>query len=260
MTQPILPTDAFAPRCPIGPDELPPCPGCQGSLRPWGHWQLQGGQLADCQACGGFHAVVLLPRVRYAMVDATVGVWHTSVHPLPPALQRQATPLIAARDRQPHPPLLALRSDAGDAPVDMIADWCRLALRHHWGWSSADTVGEELRFLLAFRQEDLVIPAATPVPKGSYETENPDSDLAPDAFRLRCGSSLITRLVQEHPEACWRALDTELLERGHDWVPRMDVTRGHNVLARLFLHRTMPADVSPALAAFMDERFPFRQR
>ena len=142
----------------------------------------------------------------------------------------------------------------------MIGDWCRLALRHHWQETRVGSIQEDLRFLLAFRQEDLVIQAAASVPKGSYETENPDSDLAPAAFRLRCGDSMIEHLAREHPGETWRALDRELRDNGPRWLPRMDSTRGHNLLAGLFLRSPLPDDASPELSAWVGARFPFRAR
>ena len=197
MLEPVLPADPFAAGGPVRPEHIPACPGCGGGLRPWGVWRARGGQLADCRACRTFHGVVLLPTVRYAMVDATDGVWHSSAHPLPAAAQLDAVALIAGRDSAPDPARRALRSGHGDAPLTMIGDWCRIILSLHWQQPAPPD--ESLAFLLAFREEDLVIEAAAPIPAGGSGTENPDQDLAPGAFRLRCGSSLIERMARSHP-------------------------------------------------------------
>jgi len=258
MTEQLIPRSPFLPRRGVAPDDIPDCPDCRGTLRPWGGWRNEGGQLAECGTCSCFFGVVLLPRIRYAMVDATMGVWHASVHRLPTEVQHDAAELIAWRQRKPPPGSLVLSTGYGDRPITMIGDWCRLMLRHQWDESSVQE--DELPFLLAFRQEDLNIPASEPLPKGSYETENPDSDLAPDAFRLHCGLSMIQHLAQEHPDACWRALDQQFTENGHRWLPRMDTTRGHNLLASFFLGSPMPTTVGPGLARLVGKKFPFRQR
>lgn len=251
MPNPVLPADPFA-TGPVRLEHIPACPCCGGGLRPWGPWRAAGGQLADCRSCRSLHGVVLLPTVRYVMVDATEGVWHASAHPLPP--EAQHPDLVAGREREPPAESLAPRAELGDPPQAMLGDWCRLVLGYHW--ERAVPPERALAFLLVFREEDLSFDAASPIPTGGPGRENPDSDLAPGAFRLRCGVALLERLTRSDPGACWQALDTH----HPTWLPRTATPRGHNLLAPLFLRSPMPATVSPELAAFVEAKFPFRPR
>lgn len=260
MTEPILPTQPFMHGQGVQPADIPPCPGCGGPLRPWGPWRAAGGQLADCGYCCSFFGVVLLPRVRYAAVDATTGVWHSSVHRLDAEVLADAAELIAWRDATPSLHAFSIHTAFGDSPLAMIGDWCRLALRHHGNVDRPEDLAGDVAFLLAFEEERLALPASSPIPTGSMGEENPDSELAPDHYRLRCGASLVSHLARTHPEACWRALEDQLARNGPSWTPRLDDVRGRDLLAPFFLRSPMPASVSPELGRFVATRFPFRRR
>ncbi len=216
-------------------------------MRPWGFWHASGGQLASCGGCDRSVGVVLLPRFRYAMVDAVVGVWHASAHALPVEVPPSSVPTEGSRD---------LPAEFGAEPLSMLGHWCAVARwldRHE---PDARDVAAVLRFLLAYREEELVVPAERPIPKGGYETENPDRDVAPDAYRLHGGVSLADHLARHHGSACWAALEAAYVDLGPAWVPRMDQPRGHNLLAPLFLRSPMPPGMSPSFVEFVGGRFP----